>query len=245
MRRRWGWRSRAARSRSAVSSGIAWPRRVLGGLAGAIALFGLLGYLTGIDTLYGSSVRPPALPTAVGLLCVAGGIILRIGAMPALRKPRPLWHLLVVLGCAVIVPLLLFGAYAEMSMADAQLGQVRKDLMNGARTLSAEVDREIIGEIERLQALGASPSLRQGDFAEFQRQAEASLALLQIGNIVLIDRNMQELINTWVPFGTRLGKAAVSESLVERSLATGKPQVAGLFIGSVTKRLMFSIIVPV
>src|SRR5258706_460345 len=56
---------------------------------------------------------------------------------------------------------------------------------------------------------------------------------------------MQELINTWVPFGTRLGKAAVSESLVERSLATGKPQVAGLFIGAVTKRLMFSIIVPV
>jgi hypothetical protein len=89
----------------------------------------------------------------------------------------------------------------------------------------------IIGEIERLQALAASPSLRQGDFAEFQRQAEASLALLQIGNIVLIDRNMQELVNTWVPFGTHLGKAAVSESLVEWSLAIGKPQVAGLFIG--------------
>jgi len=51
--------------------------------------------------------------------------------------------------------------------------------------------------------------------------------------------------NTWVPFGTRLGKAAVSEPLVERSLATGKPQVAGLFLGSITKRLMFSIIVPV
>ncbi len=63
---------------------------LLGGLAGAIALFGMLAYLTGIDTLYGSSVRPPALPTAVGLLCVAAGIILRIGAMPALRKPRPL-----------------------------------------------------------------------------------------------------------------------------------------------------------
>src|SRR5258706_13649138 len=88
MRRRWGWRSRAARSRSAVSSGIAWPRRVLGGLAGAIALFGLLGYLTGIDTLYGSSVRPPALPTAVGLLCVAGGGILCGRGEGARRQPR-------------------------------------------------------------------------------------------------------------------------------------------------------------
>src|SRR6266404_7155329 len=224
MRRRWGWRSRAARSRSAVSSGIAWPRRVLGGLAGAIALFGLLGYLTGIDTLYGSSVRPPALPTAVGLLCVAGGIILRIGAMPALRKPRPLWHLLVVLGCAVIVPLLLFGAYAGVSIGDAQFDEVRKELRSEARTLSAEVDREIIGEIGRLEALAASPSLRQGDFASFQRQAEASLALHQSGNIMLVDRDMRQLVNTWAPFGTPLEKAAVPEP-TQRALATHKPQV--------------------
>jgi len=43
--------------------------------------------------------------------------------------------------------------------------------MSEARTLSADVDREITGEIKRLQALAASPSLRQGDFAEFQRQS--------------------------------------------------------------------------
>jgi hypothetical protein len=73
-----------------------------------------------------------------------------------------------------------------------------------ARSLSAGADRVIIGEIERLQALAASPSLRQGDFAEFQRQAEASLAFQQRGNIVLIDRNMQQLINTCVPFGKAL-----------------------------------------
>jgi PAS domain S-box-containing protein len=218
---------------------------VLGGIAGAVAVFALLGYLTGIDTLYGSAlVSSPPLPTSVGLLCIAVGIVLRVGTVPALREPRPLWHLLVVLGCAIIVPLLLFGAYAEMSMADAQLDQVRKDLMNGARTLSAEVDREIIGEIERLQALAASPSLRQGDFAEFQHQAEASLALRQSGNIMLIDREMQQLVNTWVPFGTPMEKAAVPEH-TQMALATGKPQVTGLFTGPVTHQLMFGIVVPV
>ncbi len=218
---------------------------LLAGIAGAIAVFALLGYLTGIDTLYGSaSVSSPPLPTAVGLLCVAVGIVLRVGTTPALREPRPLWHLLVMLGCAIIAPLLLFGAYAGMSMADAQLDQVRKDLMNGARTLSAAVDREIIGEIERLQALAASPSLRQGDFAEFQRQAEASLTLRQSGNIMLIDREMQQLVNTWVPFGTPMEKAAVPEH-VARAHATGKPQVTGLFMGPVTHQLMFGIIVPV
>ena len=85
----------------------------LGGLARAIAAFAVLGYLTGIYTLYGSaSVNAPSLPTAIGLLCVVGAIVLRTGAMTALLKPRPLWHLLAMLGCAIAVPLLLFCAYA-------------------------------------------------------------------------------------------------------------------------------------
>src|SRR5262249_39600897 len=157
---------------------------------------------------------------AVGVLCVSGGILLRIGTTPALRKPRPLWQLQVMLGCAIVAPLLLFGFRAGVGIADAQLDHVRKDLMNQARILSAGVDRQILGEMERLQTLAASPSLRQGDFAAFQQQAEASLALLQNGNIVLIDRDMQQLVNTFVPFGKPLSKAVVRKP-IEKALATG------------------------
>src|SRR5712671_487213 len=218
---------------------------VLAGLAGVIAVFGLLGYLTGIHTLYGlASVDSPALPTAVGLLCVASAILLRIGTMPVLRKRRPLWHLQVMLGCAIIAPLLLFGLNVAASVADTQLGQVRNNLMSAARILSTGVDREIIGESERMQALAASPSLRQGDFAEFQRQAEDSLVLRQSGNIMLIDRDMRQLVNTWVQFGRSLPKTAAPET-VERALATGKPEVTGLFMSSIVKQLVVSIIVPV
>ncbi|HWO86765.1 MAG TPA: PAS domain-containing protein, partial [Stellaceae bacterium] len=218
---------------------------MLASAAGAIAVFALLGYLAGIDTLYSSvSVNSPPLPTAAGLLCVAGGILLRIGTMPALRKSRPLWHLLVMLGCAIVAPLLLFGAYAGFSITDAQLRDIREDLAMEARTLAANVDREIIGEIERLQALAASPSLRQGDFAEFQRQAEASLGLRQSGNIVLIDRNMQQLVNTRVPYGNPLPKAVVPK-LIARALATGKPQVTDLFMAPFVNQLLVGIIVPV
>jgi hypothetical protein len=182
---------------------------VLASIAVGITVFALLGYLSGVDTLYGSaSVNSPSLPAAVGLLCVAVGIILRIGTMPTLRRSRPLWYLLVMLGCAIVAPLLLFGPYAGFRVAHAQLRQARQDLAIEARALSASVDREIVGEIERLQALAASPSLRHGDFAEFQRQAEASLILRQSGNIMLIDRNMQQLVNTWVAFGRPLPSRA-------------------------------------
>ncbi len=164
----------------------------LGAVAGATQVFALLAYLSGTYTFYGS-IRTPTPLTAVGLLCVAGAIVLRVGTMPG---------------------------------------------------LSAGVDRVFIGEIERLQALAASPSLRQGDFAEFQRQAEASLALQQRGNIVLIDRNMQQLVNTFVPFGKPLPKAVVPRT-PEMTFATGKPQVTVLFMAPVVDQFMFGITVPV
>jgi PAS domain S-box-containing protein len=116
--------------------------------------------------------------------------------------------------------------------------------MGRADKLSADVDREIVGEIEKLRALAASSSLRQGDLAEFKRQAEASLTQRQSGNIALVDRNMQELVDTSLTFGRPLPKTAVPES-VERVLATGKPQATGLFMGLVTKRLTYAIIMPV
>ncbi len=215
----------------------------LGGLAGVMAAFALLTHLTGIHIRYGW-FKPPALPTAVGVLCVASAIALQIKTTPTLRKLRPLWHLLVMLGCAIVAPLLLFGAYAGARVTDEQLRLVRSDLMSEARTIMAEVDREIVGEIERLQALAASPSLRQGDLAAFQHQAEASLALRQSGNIILVDRNMQQLVNTWLSFGEAMPRMTVPEP-VEKVLATGKPRVTGLLMRPITKQLMFSIIVPV
>jgi PAS domain S-box-containing protein len=218
---------------------------VAAGLAAAIAVFALLACLTGIDALYVSgALAAPPLPTAAGLLCVASGILLRIGAMPALRWPRSLWQLLTTLGCAILVPLLLFGAYAEVSISDAELDEVRRDLMHGAHAISADHDRHILSEIGRLQALAASPSLRQGDFAAFQRQAEVSLTLDQTGYILLVDRDMRVLVNTWMPYGSSIEKTSIPGP-VETALATGKPQFTELFNGSVTGQVLFAIVLPV
>jgi PAS domain S-box-containing protein len=216
---------------------------MLSGLGGVMAIFGIVTDLAGLISVHGS-VRPPGLPTIASLLCVIIGIALRIETMSALRKSRPLWHLLIVLACAIIAPLLLLAVYTGFRITDAQLDQAYKDLMKEAHTLSAEVDYEINGDIERLQTLATSPSLRRGDLAEFQRQAEASLAAGHSGNIMLLDRNMRQLINTWVPFGAAMPKAIIQEP-AERALATGNSQVTGVFMGPMSHRPLFSIIVPV
>jgi PAS domain S-box-containing protein len=215
----------------------------LAGLAGAMQLYALLNYLSGIHSLYGPIETPTPL-TTIGLFCVVSSIIFQIGATPVLRKQRPLWHLQIMLGCAIITPLLLSGVHTGLRITDAQLREGENELMSEARTVSADVDREITGGIESLQALAASPSLRQGDFAAFQRQADASLAFRHGGDIMLVDRNLRQVVNTKVPFGTPLEKGAVSEPL-ERALTTGKPQVAGLYIAPNTQRRVPSLIVPV
>ncbi len=217
----------------------------LGGLAGGLGVFTLVGYLTGTNTLYNAtSMSSPPLPTAVALLFIAFGIILRIGAKPAFRRPRPLWHLLAVLGWAIVVPLLLFGVYASGRLADAQLDQVRRGMMDQVYNVSSDVDREITGEIETLQALAASPSLQQGDFAAFQRQAEAPLIIRQSGNIMLFDRSARQIVNTSAPFGTSLPQGALREE-VERAFATGNMQITSLYQGPVAKEMRYSLIIPV
>jgi PAS domain S-box-containing protein len=149
-----------------------------------------------------------------------------------------------MLACAIIAPLVLLAVYAGFRITDAQFDQARRDLMREAGTLSAEVDHEIGSDIERMQALATSPSLRRGDFAEFQRLAEAPLALGQHGNVMLIDRDMRQLVNTWVPFGTPMPQAIVQEP-ADKALATGKPQVTGVFTGPWSQQPVFSIVIPV
>jgi len=102
------------------------------------------------------SVNSPPLPTAAGLLCVARGILL--------------------CSDAIVAPLLLFGAYAGFSITDAQLRDVREGLAIEARTLSANVDREIIGITSRchngrdLRSAGIVP-IRDGEIAGDQPSA--------------------------------------------------------------------------
>jgi PAS domain S-box-containing protein len=216
---------------------------MLGSLGGVIAVFALITDLAGIDALQGT-VRSPGLPTAIGLLCAAGGSVLRIGATSALRKARPLSHLLIALACAIILPLLLLAVYTGFRITDAQFDQARKDLMNEAHMLSAEVDHEIIGEIGTLQALAASPSLRQGDFAAFQRQAETLLALDQGGDIMLVDRDGTRLLDTAAPSGAPLETAAVLEPVAD-VLTTDKARITGRFAAPTTGQPMFAIVVPV
>ncbi len=169
----------------------------LGVLAGIMQVFALLAYLSDGHRFY-SSVWMPTPLTAVGLLCVVIAIVLRT-AMPALRRPRP--NLLIMLGCDNIAPLLPFGLYTGIRITDAQLREVRHE--------PSICRRELTVRSSARSRDSRQPSFRQGDFAEFQRQAEVWLALQQRGNIVLIERKCS---NSLIP-------SCLSASLCQKRLS--------------------------
>ena len=223
------------------------PRTVVPLAAGAalIAAFSLLGYLAGADALYRlAPFSTVALPTAVALLALSAAVVMRGGLRVDVKRPRPLSHLMLLLAAAVIGPLLLLGIFVGGRVVRAQLEDSHRELMATARTLSASVDREIVGEIETLLTLAASPSLRAGDYAAFQRQAEAALEFRRSGNVILVQRGGQQLVNTRRPFGTPL-PVTMTPGLVEAVFLSGKPRVSNLFMGRISKELVFNIAAPV
>src|SRR5215468_8367042 len=107
----------------------------------------------------------------------------------------------------------------------------------------ADVDREISAVQAELQVLATSPSLQTGDFMAFDRQMREALTIQGTG-IVLLDTKAQQLINTSRPFGAYLPRATNSEML-DRVVATGKPQISDLIIGAVLRRPVLTVGVPV
>jgi PAS domain S-box-containing protein len=124
------------------------------------------------------------------------------------------------------------------------LRHIERDRLSGlADSVSANVDREITGLINMGRALATSPSIMTGDLAAFD--LEARQVVRGSGqNVLLVDRNFQQLVNTRVAVGAKLPKLA-ARNAAELALRTGEPQISDIVIGAVSGREVFSIVVPV
>ncbi len=233
---------------SACALGLASERYGKGALFGLgaatiavmVAVTSVLTGATGVDRL---SDIPPfssvALPTATGLLLLAAGLVEQIAPNLAPLPPQPLTRYLAALGLIVLVPLAFFGLFVTQQLAHSQYERVRIHLSETVRGLSQTVDRELIGEIETLRALAASPSIAAGDLASFHVQARSPLVERGGGAIALTDRSLQQVVNTRLEFGSDLPRAIAADftkSIFDKASsgfsdffigpATGLPSVA-------------------
>src|ERR671922_397449 len=140
----------------------------------------------------------------------------RSKAAATFSSPRawPLRWLLALFALALLAPLLGSGMFAASRMTAEQRASEEEQLRRTARMLSADVDRWLRGLIETLQALAESGSLKDGDLAGFHRDATA--VMRGTGHAVLVvDRNLNQLVNTRVPYGTPLPQVGDAETARE------------------------------
>jgi two-component sensor histidine kinase len=162
-------------------------------------------------------------------------------APSSLPRAWTLRWLLYVFALAVIAPLLGFVLFATSRMIDAEHAAEEEDLRRTVRMLSAAIDRELMGQIERLNALAISTELKEADFAAFHR--DASAALRGTGDaLLLVDRNLNQLINTRVPYGTPLPGGDFDS--VRKVFATGKPSIGVHVMRTGARRAAIKIMVP-
>jgi hypothetical protein len=93
-------------------------------------------------------------------------------------------------------------------------------MLETARALTMVVDRELANMQASLSALSTTPSLVSGDLSAFYRQAQMVRDAYPDADILLADATGQELLNTFLPFGTPLPKRGVSDA-VQQVYATG------------------------
>ena len=163
------------------------------------------------------------------------------GKAPRPARAWPVEVYLALLAAVIIVPSLIF----TLVLLDRN-GQAQRDLLETlahatAGSISEAVDRELLGMFTTLRVLSTAESLARGDLANFHARAQAALED-RGAFVILLDRDDSQLLNTRVPFGTPLGKAADSGSAA-MARRTGQPVVSDVFYGNTSKSWVFNTIV--
>jgi hypothetical protein len=122
--------------------------------------------------------------------------------------------------------------------------RLMRDSMTTARALMAAVDAELAGVRSALLALATSPHLSSANLAAFHAQAQAALKDQSFANIVLIEENGRQVVNTFRRFGEPL-PASGNPPELQRIFQTGEPVITDLFIGPLVQQPFIAIGIPV
>jgi signal transduction histidine kinase/ActR/RegA family two-component response regulator len=161
----------------------------------------------------------------------------------ARRRTRGIQARLTLLTLVTALPLVALASFAILRTVEDQRTQIQRDVRDRVENLLADVDRQISAIQTELQVLAVSPSLQTGDLLAFDHQMRLALKI-QGTSIVLHDTMAQQLVSTNRPFGEPLPRAS-NNQMLGRVVETGKPQISDLVMGSVLRRPILTVGVPV
>jgi hypothetical protein len=150
-------------------------------------------------------------------------------------------HLL-VFGAGLLLPVAVLAAVLLARGASLERAQLEAHLIQVADNLADDIDRDIARDVTILQTLASSPSFVSGDWAAFH--AQATSALQGRAYVVVIDRSLRQLVNTFVPYGSQPELTGDPET-ARRMFASKQPDVSDVFVSLVTKRPVFNVNIPI
>ncbi len=147
---------------------------------------------------------------------------------------------LVALVLVLLLPAWLAAGLAARRLAEADRQAIAADGREAARAIAAATEREIGALHASLVALATSPALAEGDLELFHRQASTLAAALG-AQVMLIAPDGRQLVNTALPYGTPLPRAAWSDGLAEG----GRAMVSEVYRAPIGGRATVAVSLPV
>jgi two-component sensor histidine kinase len=148
---------------------------------------------------------------------------------------------LVVFALLVALPVTVLAGVLLAHAVNLARAQAETRLLQLAQSLSQNIDRDVERHVPVLNTLAAMPSFG-ADWMTFHDRA--TRALQGDGYIVVSDRSLRQLVNTYVPYGDQPARTGDIET-AERVLASQRMEVSGVFTSLVTGGRVINVDVPV
>jgi signal transduction histidine kinase len=168
----------------------------------------------------------------------------RPGSPVPVRPPRSIRQTLVRIVLACVLPAWLGIAVLTFGMYKVLGERTPEGALMTAHALSLAVDRELAIAQTALEAMATSEALAAGDLKAFRERALRDSKTFGLNNVVLSQRNGQQIVNTLLPLDAKLpvNASAADDEIVFR---TDAPRVVNVFKGAVAGTLLVGIKVPV
>ncbi|WP_274423735.1 sensor histidine kinase [Chelativorans sp. YIM 93263] len=160
----------------------------------------------------------------------------------SLASPKPIGFYLFLLIAVTVIPAIAIAAVL-LHRNDAAQREVVQTLAEAmADSISEAVERELTGMTTALRVLSTTPSLTSGNIEEFYSRARTALA--ETGSyLILLDENLNQLMNTRVPYGTPLGRTSDPRSS-RQALESRTATISGVFFGQTSQQWVFNVAMP-
>ncbi len=150
---------------------------------------------------------------------------------------------LFLMAAGILVPVIGFSGLALGMLQEAEKEAALGALSEAAKGIALRVDRELYSAEYALKVLAASSSLANKNFQAFHQEAKVTNVGQTEWN-ALVDRQGQQLSNTFVPFGQPL-PASGTPTQVAGMLAAGRTTVSDLQAGPLARRKVATVDLPV